>query len=200
MSKIKKIIAFSIFLVLLAVVLVGGIITMAKNIYPVKYKDSVIKYSTQYEIDPYLVLSVIKAESNFRSTVISPKNAMGLMQITEDTGKWAADKMKIEGFKTNDLYDPDTNIRIGCWYLNYLENQFKNYTDVTEDEKKEYVLASYNGGRSNVLKWIKNTEKDGKGMFRENITFKETKQYLKRVEGNYEIYKILYKNMEGLGR
>lgn len=195
MNRIKKIIAFFVFLVLLAVVSISCIIIVAKNIYPVKYKDSVIKYSTQYGIDPYLVLSVIKAESNFRSSVISPKKAIGLMQIMEDTGKWAAQEMKIEGFKTSDLYNPDTNIRIGCWYLNHLEKQFKNYDKATDDEKEEYVLASYNGGISNVKKWIKNTQNNGSGVFRENITFKETKQYLKRVKGNYKIYKILYKDI-----
>ncbi|HEY9061595.1 MAG TPA: lytic transglycosylase domain-containing protein [Pseudobacteroides sp.] len=195
MSRIKKIIAFFVFLVLLVVVARSCIITVAKNIYPVKYKDSVIKYSTEYEIDPYLVLSVIKAESNFRSTVISPKKAIGLMQIMEETGKWAAQEMKIEGFTTNDLYNPDTNIRIGCWYLSHLEKQFKNYAEATDDEKEEYVLASYNGGISNVKRWIKNTQNNGSGMFHENITFKETRQYLKRVKGNYKIYKILYKDI-----
>ncbi len=195
MSKIKKIIVFAILLVLFAGISVSGLIIAAKRVYPVKYEDSVIKYSTQYGIDPYIVLSVIKAESNFRCTAVSPKKAMGLMQITEDTGKWAAEKMNIKGFKTNDLYDPDTNIRIGCWYLNYLEKQFENFNNATDDVKKEYVLASYNGGKTNVLRWIKNAEKSESGIFSENITFKETKQYLKKVKGNYEIYKILYKNI-----
>ncbi|KNY25225.1 lytic transglycosylase domain-containing protein [Pseudobacteroides cellulosolvens] len=195
MSKIKKIIVFFILLILIAGISVSGLIIAAKRVYPVKYKDSVIKYSTQYGIDPYMVLSVIKAESNFRSTAVSPKKAMGLMQITEDTGKWAAGKMKIEGFEIDDLFEPDTNIRIGCWYLHYLEDQFEDFNNATDDEKIEYVLASYNGGKTNVLRWIKNAEKSENGIFSENITFKETKHYLKKVKGNYDIYKMLYKNI-----
>jgi soluble lytic murein transglycosylase len=108
--------------------------------------------------------------------------------------------MDIKGFKINDLYDPDTNIRIGCWYLSYLEKQFKKFDDSTDEEKREYVLASYNGGQANVFRWIKNTEESGSGVFSENITFKETKEYLKRVKGNYGIYRRLYKDIEGLSK
>ena len=196
MNRFKRVVAFFVFMALIAGISVSGLIIAAKKLYPVKYKDSVIKYSAQYDLDPYMVFSVIKAESNFKSNAVSPKKAVGLMQITESTGMWAAEKMNIEGFKINDLYDPDTNIKIGCWYLSYLKKRFEKFDNTTDEEKKEYVLAAYNGSQTNVLRWIKNKEESGSGVFCDNITFKETKEYVKRVKGNYDIYRKLYKNIE----
>ncbi|MDP4180924.1 MAG: lytic transglycosylase domain-containing protein [Bacillota bacterium] len=194
-NRLKRVISSIILLILFVVVAAGLLLALVKQVYPVKYKDSVMKYSLEYSVDPYLVFSVIKAESNFKYTALSPRKAIGLMQITEDTGIWAAKKMKLDNFEVKDLYDPDINIRIGCWYLKYLENQFRNDKLGTEEEIKEFVLASYNGGRSNVLKWIKNIENNGTGLFFDSIAFKETKNYVKKVKGNYKIYKRIYQNL-----
>jgi len=188
-----------IFVVLTVVVLfvsaISIFLSIFKALYPIKYKDSVIRYCNEYQLDPYLVLSMIKAESNFKERALSHKNAKGLMQITEKTGVWAAQKMDIENFKVEDLYDPDTNIRIGCWYINYLEKQFENNKNGrSEEENTELVIASYNGGIGNVRKWVENLEKNGYEFY-EFIPFNETKKYLKRVKNNYYIYSKLYKEI-----
>ncbi|MBU5485558.1 lytic transglycosylase domain-containing protein [Clostridium sp. MSJ-11] len=155
-----------------------------KKLYPLKYSDIVYKYSREYDIDPYLVFSVIKAESNFNPDAVSHKSAYGLMQVTSTTGEWIAEQMKIEDFTLNKLFDPEYNIPMGCWYIDNLRKEFGDNMDV--------VLAAYNAGRGNVQKWLNDTEhsKDGKNLH--YIPFKETDKYVKKVKVNYKIYKFLY--------
>jgi soluble lytic murein transglycosylase len=76
------------------------------------------------------------------------------------------------------LSEPETNIRIGCWYLNYLNGLF--------DGNDDYMIAAYNAGQGNVQEWIKTDET------LESIPFPETENYLKKVKAFYEIYKGLY--------
>lgn len=170
-------------LILIVLILCSTII-IVKAVYPNKYSNEIAKYSKQYRVDPILVKAVIKAESNFRPGVKSPKNAYGLMQITPATSEWAGKEMKIERFPLDKLYVPDFNIKMGCWYLSKLNEEFKGNVDL--------VLAAYNGGPGNVQKWL-NDEKhsiDGKSL--NYIPFEETDKYVKKVRVNYNIYKFLY--------
>ena len=77
---------------------------MRQVMYPLKYRELVKKYSEMYDLDPYLVLSVIKTESGFRHTAVSRKNAMGLMQITRGTGEWSAEKIGLQDFTADMLF------------------------------------------------------------------------------------------------
>ena len=155
------------------------------KIYPLKYTDYIKKYSKQYNIDPYLIAALIKAESNYKNSARSHKNANGLMQITVDTGEWIAFKMNIENYSKELLYDPETNIRMGCWYLDNLRGEFGNNV--------ELILAAYNAGRGNVNNWLKNQKYSYDGKKLDFIPFKETDQYIKRIKTNYNIYKFIYK-------
>ncbi|NMR96128.1 lytic transglycosylase domain-containing protein, partial [Vibrio parahaemolyticus] len=92
---------FKIFIIIL--VLVFGLKTLLFITFPVQHKEIVYKYSTEFNLDPFLVLSIIKVESNFNENAISSKNARGLMQIGETTAKWAAEELKIEDFRIEDL-------------------------------------------------------------------------------------------------
>lgn len=157
----------------------------AMLIYPVKYDSIVRRYSQEYDIDPLLVLSIIKVESNFKSEAVSVKKAMGLMQITEKTGKWGAQKLEITNYCSGMLYSPETNVRIGCWYLSTLYDQFGD-TDL--------VLAAYNGGSGNVEQWLKDSRLSSTGKKLERIPFRETQLYLKKINNCYKIYKKLYEN------
>lgn len=169
------------------IILIAAIVflpAVARRIYPLKYTNFIVKYSNQYDLDPYIVVAVIKAESSFNTKAKSPKNAFGLMQITPTTAEWAAKEMKINDFNNSKLNDPEFNISMGCWYLNNLKGEFGGNMDL--------VLAAYNGGRGNVQKWLNDTShsKDGKNLH--YIPFKETDKYVKRVKVNYNIYKFLY--------
>ncbi|HEX9058633.1 MAG TPA: lytic transglycosylase domain-containing protein [Clostridia bacterium] len=157
-----------------------------KVMYPLRYRENVAKYSARYNIDPYLVFAIIKAESNFNPKAVSRKSAKGLMQITDKTGAWGAEKTKIEKFDTDDLYDPEININIGCWYLSNLMKEFNGNIDL--------VIAAYNGGSGNVNEWIRNSVNNGDGNMLPKIPFKETREFQKKVKKFYYIYRQLYEN------
>lgn len=179
---IKRIFRFIIFILAISLVL-GLVISF---VFPIGYKDYINKYSKQYDIDPFLVAAVINVESKFNKEAISQKEARGLMQITPQTGEWAAGELGISNFSRELLFEPEVNIRIGIWYLNQLKQEFNN--DI------KLVLTAYNAGSGNVNKWLedKNYSKDGINISK--IPFKETEDYLERVNFNYKVYSIIYKS------
>lgn len=158
--------------------------TVMKFIYPLEYEDLVYSYANKNSLDPYLVLGLIKAESNFISDARSNKDAKGLMQITDSTAIWVASKMGQENFSVSELENPEVNIAIGCWYLRYL---LDNYNDDTT-----LALCAYNAGSGNVSAWLLNTQysKDGKTL--DNIPFSETSHYVVNTQKYAEKYKKLY--------
>ncbi len=182
-TRFKSIAFIAAVLVAVAFIINNSSVVL-KQFYPIKYKEQVYRYSTQSDVDPHLIFAIIKAESGFDSNAVSRKNARGLMQITIETGHWAADNLKMSEFNEDDLYDPDINIQIGCWYVAWLMKQFNNDTDL--------VIAAYNGGNGNVSKWLKNKEFSKSGQTLEKIPFKETDRFLKKVKNNYSNYKKLY--------
>lgn len=171
-------------MVTILVVFIVAVAVGIKIFHPYKHKEYISKYSAQYGLDPYFVAAVINVESGFNSKAKSSKGARGLMQITDETAKWAAEKMGISDFNPEDLYDPETNIAIGCWYIDNLNQEFDNETDL--------VLAAYNGGRGNVQKWLKDEKHSSDGKSLQYIPFKETDKYIKKVKVNFKIYNMLY--------
>jgi Soluble lytic murein transglycosylase and related regulatory proteins (some contain LysM/invasin domains) len=155
--------------------------------YPKKYDAYISKYSSEYGLDPYLVRAMINVESHYDEDAESHMEAKGLMQITPSTGRWVADKLKIKNYNDEMLYDPEVNIKIGCWYLNYLRGEFRDFnSDIV------LLLAAYNGGISNVKRWLKDDSLSKNGDTLNEIPFKETENYVNRVLNDYKIYKWLY--------
>ncbi len=153
-----------------------------KNNIEIFYKEEIKIYSNKYNLDPNMVAAVIKAESGFDKEVISHVGAIGLMQIMPDTGDWVAKKIGMDNFNVDMLYDVNTNIEIGCWYLSYLKEEFK---------EEDLVLAAYNGGPGNVTKWLGDERYSRDGATLHYIPFNETKEYVGRVQENYKLYKTL---------
>lgn len=185
-NRRKKLLYFVVFF---AIVLTGIVLLMdyvPKLFYPARYTDMIERYSREYGLDPYLVLAIMKVESDFRPGAVSPKNARGLMQISEKTGRWGAEKLHLDNYTNDSLFEPETNITIGCWYLSVLFEEFGE-TDL--------VLAAYNGGSGNVAKWLGDSSLSSDGKSLDRIPFKETEQYLKKVKSNYKVYKRLYENV-----
>ena len=180
LKKLQKILVFLIILISIVI----GFLRVLCFFYPNDYVLSVKKYAKIYDIPDDLVFSVIKAESNFDKNARSNKGAMGLMQIMEKTGDWAAEKIGIENFSPDMLYEPEVNIEIGCFYLSYLLDLYNNDT--------KCALAAYNAGPANVDKWLmdKNYSKNQKTL--KKIPFSETENYIEKVMKNREIYDFLY--------
>lgn len=155
-----------------------------KKIYPMKYSEYVYKYSDEYDVDPILIFSIIKAESNFNPNVVSSSNAMGLMQLMDTTAEEIAKKLEINFEKGMSLYNPELNIRLGTKYFSNLMKEYNN----------NYLLAltAYNAGIGNVQKWIEQgiIKEDGSDI--ENIPFKETNNYVRKIVRDYKIYNELY--------
>lgn len=151
--------------------------------YPVKYYDEIKAYSSKYNIDPTLVASMINVESSYNENAISSKGARGLMQLMPTTAKWVSEKIG-ENYEDDYLFQNDYNIKIGCYYLSYLFEQF--------DGDKDLVVCAYNAGQGNVKNWLKNEEYSSDGKTLKKIPFSETKNYLIKVNKNYHYYKYRY--------
>ncbi|MCF6096440.1 lytic transglycosylase domain-containing protein [Thermovorax subterraneus] len=177
----RNIAIFILFLVGL-VSLYSNVLWFLRYLYPLKYEEYIIKYADEYGVDPYLVAAVIKVESNFSPEAVSPKGAIGLMQIMPDTAQWAAEQIGIGNIKAEEIFNPGVNIRIGTWYLAGLIDEFKD-TDL--------ALAAYNGGRGNVREWIKSGIFDRKKNLN-SIPFEETRRFVQKVKKAYFWYKRLY--------
>jgi len=179
--RFKKIITF---LIIILIIYFGAIFIMKKYFFPIKHESYVEKYSEEYNLDKYLVYSVIKVESNFNGKAESNKGAKGLMQIMDFTGEWGAREIGVNYFLPSMLFDEELNIRIGTWYLNNLMQEFDNDVDL--------VLAAYNGGSGNVNKWLSDEEYSEDGKTLSIIPFNETKKYVDKVNIINKIYKYLY--------
>ena len=178
---------FSKLLWMTILIFMGIVLTFPKWItvfYPLPHREIVFAMADEYHVDPYLVFAIIRAESKYQDAAKSRVGARGLMQIMPETGQWIADQMKIKDFKTDDLHDPEINIRFGCWYLNYLQTEFKNSTPLT--------VAAYNAGGGKVEQWLQDGQWDGDPRHMEKIPFPETQLYVKNVLHNYEAYQAIY--------
>ena len=103
---------------------------MEKRTYRLAYAETIRQESAAFGLDPYLVAAVIHCESSGRADAHSPKGACGLMQIMPATGAWIAEKLAIPSFTEEMLYEPEQNIRFGCWYLSYLMQKYDGETDL----------------------------------------------------------------------
>lgn len=179
----KKIVMTLLFIISISLMLIFSK-DILRTMYPIKFEQYIEKYSNIYDLDKYLVASVIKAESNFNVNATSSKDARGLMQITPSTGEWIAEQMNLVEFSPDKLYDPEQNIFMGCWYIDNLRKEFNN--------NYMLILSAYNAGRGNVNKWLKNSKTSSDGKTLDYIPFKETELYVKKINLNYNIYKYIY--------
>lgn len=152
-------------------------------LFPVKYADEIIKYSEKYDLDPGFVCAIINTESRFQTDAESHKGARGLMQLMPATIDWAVENMGIKNFSYATIEDPDVNIDIGCWVLNYLSGEL--------DGNLELVAAAYNAGIGNVTKWLGDTKYSSDGEYLDYIPYAETANYVKKVMSYEKVYKII---------
>lgn len=181
--------SFTIILIVMSVIVVGVIGLTSevfwKTLYPLSYRDEVWQQATDLNIDPHLVMAIMRTESRFLPRAVSKSGALGLMQIMPQTAQEIASMKDLNYQSEEDLYEPLTNITVGLHYLDYLLKTF--HGDLV------LGLASYNGGIGNVERWISTGVWSGRIEDISHIPFKETRNYVSKVLNTYEIYCRLYK-------
>jgi soluble lytic murein transglycosylase len=152
-------------------------------LYPQPYWDTIKAESAKNNLDPYLVASLIRQESEFDPSVISYANAYGLMQLIPLVGKTMAREEGLAHFQTFQLLDPETNIRLGTRYLRQMLDRFGGV--------EEYALAAYNAGDNRVADWQSAGPYHGIDEFVESIPFTQTREYVEAIRRNQETYKAI---------
>lgn len=142
-------------------------------IYPYRYKKIIQEQSDLYGIDSSLVCGIIWTESKFNKDAVSSANAAGLMQLIPDTARWCCEQLGIK-YSKETMFDAETNIKLGVFYLDYLLNKFS----------EKDAVAAYNAGEGNVLNWIENNFTQ--------IPFTETRYYVERVFSSKKIYRVFH--------
>ena len=152
--------------------------------YPMEYSDLIRMYAGDNDLEPAYVAAVILAESSYDPHAVSSSNAQGLMQLLPSTAEWIAGKFD-ETYTEGDLFDPDVNLRYGCWYLGFLMKRYNG--------DKRLSSAAYHAGQGTVDKWLQTPEYAPDGRTLTTIPFKTTDTYVQRVLKYYEKYVELYK-------
>ena len=156
-----------------------------QGLFPRPYWDALRQYSDANGLDPYLVASLIRQESEFNPGAVSRANAYGLMQLLPKTGKGTAKQVGLRNYKTDSLFDPTINIELGTKYFREMVDHFGGQV--------EYALAAYNAGSSRVEDWRSSGNYRDIEEFVESIPFTETREYVQAIVRNAEVYKRVYR-------
>ncbi|HZU22957.1 MAG TPA: transglycosylase SLT domain-containing protein [Terriglobales bacterium] len=153
-------------------------------LFPRPYWPDLTRYASANDLDPFLVASLIRQESEFNPTVVSYANAWGLMQVLPSTGSKLAHEMKIGRFNSDQLLVPATNLQLGTHYFRALVDRFGG--------KVEYALAAYNAGPERVDDWLASGSYRDTAEFVESIPFTQTREYVQAIMRNAMVYRQLY--------
>jgi soluble lytic murein transglycosylase len=157
-----------------------------QSAFPMPFREPLVKYAQTHGLDPFLVAALVRQESEFNPQAISAARAYGLTQVLPSTGRELSRKLGITRFTASHLLEPEINLRLGTYYLRQLLDQLNGNIEAT--------LASYNGGKSRVLRWLSEADYEEPAEFVESIPFTETRNYVQIVLRNADIYRRLYGN------
>jgi soluble lytic murein transglycosylase len=159
-------------LVCILVLLFAGLFA-TRAVFPLAYREEILRYSAAYDLDPAWVASIIRCESRFQPEALSPVGAVGLMQIMPETGGWIAEQLQWTDYSASVLVSAAENISLGTWYLRYLLDRFTT---------RDHALMAYNAGPSNAAAWQGDLSR----------AFPETRRYVRRVQIAFPIYRIYF--------
>lgn len=177
-------------LLMFTIVVIIGILFIqstwiSKQLYPIKYEKLIVDKSQKYDVDPHLIVAIIRVESNFRTSSESPKGAVGLMQLMPTTAEWIVERIAKNSISDEELkLNPELNIELGTWYLAHLLERYEGDMILS--------IAAYNAGPGNVSKWLTANTWDGQYETADQIPFGETRNYVQKVIYYYNKYKELY--------
>lgn len=153
-------------------------------LFPKAYWPDLRKFSELNGLDPYLVASLIRQESEFNAGAISHANAVGLMQLLPSVGKSVAKQVKLKGYSAPQLYTPTVNLELGTRYFKEMLDKYNG--------QFEYALAAYNAGTDRVGDWLGQGHYRDPQEFVESIPFTETREYVQAILRNASVYRQLY--------
>ena len=187
-SQVRRIVAV---LLIICISIGGGILInelwniIDKKLHPVDYPEIISAASEEFDVPQYIIYATIKVESDFDPNAVSSAGAIGLMQMMPSTFEWlTSDEHLGENLSTKKLDDPTVSIRYGTYYLSYLYKKF--------DYNWDTAFAAYNGGEGNVAKWLNDKNYSDLEGNLTNIPYKETANYVKKINREIENYKSLY--------
>jgi soluble lytic murein transglycosylase len=152
-------------------------------LFPKPFWPDLKKFASQNALDPYLVASLIRQESEFNPSAVSRANAVGLMQLLPKTGRTVAKEERLRHFAPSQLFTPTVNLQLGTRYFRQMVDKFGNF---------EYALAAYNAGSNRVDDWLGQGKYRDPQEFVESIPFTETREYVQAILRNANVYRQLY--------
>ena len=152
--------------------------------YPMTYAPEIRAAAAEFSLDPAYVASVVLAESSFDAEAVSSAGAIGLMQIMPATGEWIAGKLEDEPFDVQRLYQPEVNLRYGCWYLRFLLDRY--------DGDMYTASTAYHQGQGRVDQWLEDPQYSEDGRTLTAISSAVTDTYVNRIMESYANYQELY--------
>ena len=172
--RVQRFLAALVLCAIVFVLLHTLLLQMERRRYPCPYGEEVERWAETYGVPLPLAYAVIKVESDFDPSAVSPADAKGLMQLTDITFDWIRSRI---GSEEDRVFDPATNIRYGIYYLSYLYGRFQSW---------RLALIAYNAGPNRLAEWI--------GIYgpEPEIPYRETREYVIRVEAAMKKYEKLY--------
>ena len=187
-SRQKRLRRLAVLLVLAvcAALLLPGLWKRAERmLYPRKYEALVEQWADTYDLDPLLVDAFIRTESGFDPQATSTVDARGLMQMTEETFIWLRSKIAPdEGLLFANLYDPETSIRFGCYYLHLCMERYNG--DVAT------AAAAYHSGWGTVDALLQMEEHSADGETLQGFPYSQMNHYVKKITSCYARYQRIY--------
>lgn len=146
----------------------------------VRYREQIVREAQQYGLRPAFVAAIILNESSYDPSAVSSVGARGLMQLLPDTGRWVAGKLGIRDYTDDLLFDAETNLRLGVWYLDFLSDRYGG--------DPVLVACAYHAGHGNVDTWLIRYSRDGRTLSLDEIPMENTRSYARKVVDSYAIY------------
>lgn len=186
-DKRRSRVLLPILLIVLAVLFVQSD-WIGRWIYPISYKEEIKLGAATYDLDPLLIAAIIRVESNYKAQAVSPKGAVGIMQIMPDTAEWIIQQGDFGRMSAKQAgTDVHAGITLGAWYVKELHRLFDG--DLTK------ALAAYNAGPGKVRQWLDEGRWDGTEAKLSDIPYGETRHYVQRVLYYYKKYRDLYETL-----
>jgi soluble lytic murein transglycosylase len=163
----------------------GAPLALRRLLYPVPFTPVVLARAREFGVDPAFMFALLRQESAFDPAATSWAGARGLAQVMPATGQGIAQALSVSGFREIDLYRPDLSVRFGAFYI--------SRQIAAMNGSLEGALAAYNGGPGNARRWSGGAPITDPDLFAERIDFSETRNYVKSVIAQYDVYRRLYR-------